>query len=91
MEVGGREGGGVAVYDFVPTPFSGPPLPNDQFWEEWVGLREGLSADLRDLFNRMFVLTPSLQCTLRETVCHPWIASGHRLSPEEVRREMESR
>ncbi len=58
-----------------------------------MGLREGLSGDLRDLLNCMFVLTASLQCTctLRETVCHPWIASGHRLSPEEVWREMESR
>ncbi len=58
-----------------------------------MGLGEGLSGDLCDLFNCMFVLTVSLQCTrtLRETVRHPWIASGHRLSPEEVWREMESR
>ncbi len=44
-----------------------------KFWEEWVGLWEGLSADLRDLFNCMFVLIASLQCTctLRETGRHP--------------------
>ncbi len=73
----------MAVCEFAPPPSQ---VDHWQFREEWVGLGEGLSGDLRNLFNCMFVLTASLQCTrtLRETVRHLWIASGHQLSPEEV-------
>ncbi len=80
----------MAVCEFAPPPSQ---VDHCQFWEEWVGLGKELFGDLRDLFNCMFILTASQQCTrtLRETVRHLWIASGHRLSPEEVWREMESR
>ena len=71
--------------------FAGGALPNDQFWSEWADLRALFSLELCDLFNRIFVLVPSLRCSLQDMLRHPWVASGTRLTPEEIRTQMEAR
>ncbi len=70
MEVGGREG------EWQSVTLSPPP----SVLRGVGGAEGGQSADLRDLFKIAY-----LSSHLRETVHHPWIASGHQLSPEEVR------
>ncbi len=74
----------MAVCDFAPPPSQ---VNHCQFWEEWVGLGEELSGYLCDLFNSL----PAVYMYPEGHSTPPMIASGHRLSPEEVRREMESR
>ena len=76
---------------FVHHMCAGGALPNDQFWSEWADLRAVFSLQLYDLFNRVFVLVPSLRCSLQEMLRHSWVASGTRLTPEEVRTQMEAR
>ena len=76
---------------FVHRMCAGGALPNDQFWSEWADLRAVFSLQLYDLFNRVFVLVPSLRCSLQDMLRHSWVASGTRLTPEEVRTQMEAR
>lgn len=66
-------------------------LPNETFWAEWQNLREGISPELVDLFNRIFVLEPALRITLRDVLRHQWMNVPDGLSPEAVKAEIERR
>ena len=67
------------------------PLPNRLFWREWSTLSEKLSPSLRDLFNRIFVLEPSLRITMQNIVRHPWVSKATKLSPDDITRLMRER
>ena len=69
----------------------GPALPNELFWSEWQSLKDIISPELRDLFNRIFVLEPSLRMSLRDLIRHPWMTVIDGLSPEIVHAEMKQR
>lgn len=66
-------------------------LANDQFWSEWDNVKEIISNDLRDLFNRIFVLEPGLRITLRDILRHTWVNVSDGISSEIIKTEMESR
>lgn len=58
--------------------------PNLKFWSYWSSFRDSFSPELADLFNCIFVLSPSHRILLRDLVRHPWISSSSRLSPDEI-------
>ena len=62
-----------------------------QFWSEWPKMHSRLSPHMINLFNRIFMLLPSLRCTLRDIVRHPWVSAKTQLSPEEVMLHMKAR
>ena len=69
----------------------GVPLPNELFWREWSKLGEDLSSSLCDLFNRIFLLEPSLRITMQDIVRHPWVSKATKLNPDDINRLMRER
>ena len=67
------------------------PLNNELFWREWSILSERLSPNLSDLFNRIFVLEPSMRITMQNIVRHPWVSKATKLSPDNITRLMRER
>ena len=66
----------------------GISLANEQFWSEWACYKDAISLELRDLFNRIFVMEPALRLPLREILRHPWVTAMDGLTAEMVQREM---
>ena len=71
--------------------FLGAALPNQQFWSEWPSINSRITPNLKNLFDRIFVLHPSFRCTLRDIARHPWLLSREQLTPDEVTTQMKSR
>ena len=69
----------------------GMPLPNELFWREWSKLSRSLSSSLRDLFNRIFLLEPSMRITMQNIVRHPWVSKATKLNPDDINRLMRER
>ena len=66
-------------------------LSNENFWAEWQTLKDVISPELIDLFNRIFVLESSLRITLRDILRHSWMNVSDNLSPELIKAEFEKR
>jgi serine/threonine protein kinase len=73
------------------TQNGGAALPNQQFWSEWPSINFRITPNLKNLFDRIFVLHPSFRCTLRDIARHPWLLSREQLTPDEVTTQMKSR
>ena len=69
----------------------GKSLNNELFWQEWATIRDFISSDLFDLFNRIFLLEPSLRITIRDILRHSWMNVTDGMSPEIVKSDMERR
>lgn len=77
--------------ELYPYIRDGRVLANKLFWQEWSSLNSTLSSEIKDLMNRIFVLVPSLRCSIRDMLVHPWVSDGIRLTPSEIKIQMESR
>jgi hypothetical protein len=66
-------------------------LPNEDFWREWQPLRDILSSQLIDLFNRIFVLESSLRITMRDVIRHVWVNISDGLSPDDIKYDIHRR
>ncbi len=66
----------------------GNSLPNEQFWSEWGCYKDAITLELRDLFNRIFVMESTLRLPLRDILRHSWVTAVDGLTSEMVQREM---
>lgn len=66
-------------------------LPNDHFWLEWTTVQDIITPELKDLFNRIFVLEPNLRITIRDILRHPWVNTTDNISPDIVKTDIENR
>ena len=77
--------------ELYPYLNKGHVLQNKLFWLEWGNMATTLSPEIKDLMNRIFILVPSLRCSIREMLVHPWVSEGVRLTSIEIKMQMESR
>lgn len=69
----------------------GRALTNDRFWAEWSILGDHISPELKDMFNRIFVMEPNLRLPLRDILRHPWVNVKDGLSSGDVQQDMMAR
>lgn len=72
----------------VTGSIKGLALSNDRFWTEWSTFESCISLELKDIFNRIFVMEPKLRLPLRDILRHPWVNVKDGLTSINVQQDM---